>query len=56
MVQAPAPNHTIARGLAGSGLLAHIIVSKFDDHLLPYRQAALASFVLGAPDRKSHAH
>jgi transposase len=41
MVQAPAPNHTIARGRAGSGLLAHIIVSKFDDHLPLYRQAEI---------------
>jgi transposase len=41
MVQAPAPNHTIIRGRAGSGLLAHIIVSKFDDHLPLYRQAEI---------------
>ena len=41
MVQTPAPNHTIARGRAGPGLLAHIIVSKFDDHLPLYRQAEI---------------
>jgi transposase len=41
VVQAPAPNHTIARGRAGPGLLAHIIVSKFDDHLPLYRQAEI---------------
>ena len=28
---APAPDHAIARGRAGAGLLAHIVVSKFDD-------------------------
>ena len=31
VVQTPAPHHPIARGRAGAGLLAHIIVSKFDD-------------------------
>jgi transposase len=40
-VQAPAPHHPIARGRAGAGLLAHIIVSKFDDHLPLYRQAEI---------------
>ena len=40
-MQTPAPNHTIARGRAGPGLLAHIIVSKFDDHLPLYRQAEI---------------
>ena len=41
MVQAPAPHHTIARGRAGPGLLAHIVVAKFDDHLPLYRQAEI---------------
>lgn len=41
MVQTPAPNHPIARGRASSGLLAHIVVSKFDDHLPLYRQAEI---------------
>lgn len=41
VVQTPAPNHTIARGRAGPGLLAHIVVSKFDDHLPLYRQAEI---------------
>jgi transposase len=31
VLQTPAPYHTIARGRAGPGLLAHIMVSKFDD-------------------------
>ncbi len=33
VVAAPAPDHAIARGRAGAGLLAHILVSKYDDHL-----------------------
>jgi transposase len=41
VVQAPAPNHPIARGRAGAGLLAHIVVSKYDDHLPLYRQAEI---------------
>jgi transposase len=41
VIQAPAPHHPIARGRAGAGLLAHIIVSKFDDHLPLYRQAEI---------------
>ena len=39
VVAAPAPDHAIARGRAGAGLLAHIVVSKYDDHLPLYRQA-----------------
>ena len=41
VVQAPAPYHPIARGRAGAGLLAHIVVSKYDDHLPLYRQAEI---------------
>jgi len=41
VVQAPAPHHAIARGRAGAGLLAHILVSKYDDHLPLYRQAEI---------------
>jgi transposase len=41
VVSAPAPDHAIARGRAGAGLLAHIIVSKYDDHLPLYRQAEI---------------
>ena len=32
VVAAPVPDHAIARGRAGAGLLAHIVVSKYDDH------------------------
>ena len=38
IVQAEAPSRPIARGLAGPGLLAHVIVSKYCDHLPLYRQ------------------
>jgi transposase len=37
IVQPPAPSRPIPRGMAGPGLLAHILVSKFDDHLPLYR-------------------
>jgi transposase len=39
IVQAPAPSRPIERGLAGPGLLAHVLVSKYADHLPLYRQA-----------------
>ena len=38
MVQVPAPSRPIPGSIAGAGLLAHILVSKFDDHLPLYRQ------------------
>lgn len=38
MVQMPAPSRPIPSSMAGAGLLAHILVSKFDDHLPLYRQ------------------
>ena len=41
VVAAPAPDHAIARGRAGAGFLAHILVSKYDDHLPLYRQAEI---------------
>src|ERR1700724_2288546 len=41
VVAAPTPDHAIARGRAGAGLLAHIVVSKYDDHLPLYRQAQI---------------
>jgi hypothetical protein len=40
-VQAEAPTRPIARGLAGPGLLAHVLVSKYADHLPLYRQAEI---------------
>ncbi len=41
IVQAPAPSRPIARGLAGAGLLAHVLVSKYADHLPLYRQSQM---------------
>lgn len=41
IVQAPAPPRPIARGIAGPGLLAHILVSKYADHLPLYRQSQI---------------
>jgi transposase len=37
MVQMPAPSRPIPGSMAGAGLLAHVLVSKFDDHLPLYR-------------------
>lgn len=37
MAQLPAPSRPIPGGMAGAGLLAYVLVSKFDDHLPLYR-------------------
>ena len=39
--QAPAPERPIAKGLATAALLAHVIVSKYCDHLPLYRQSQI---------------
>ena len=39
--QAPPPTLPIERGRPGPGLLAHVLVSKYCDHLPLYRQAAI---------------
>ena len=41
IVQVEAPARPIARGLAGPGLLAHVLVSKYCDHLPLYRQSQI---------------
>jgi transposase len=41
IAQAPAPSRPIARGLPGAGLLAHVLVSKYADHLPLYRQSEI---------------
>src|ERR1700675_2842387 len=41
IVQAEAPSRPIARGVAGPGLLAHVLVSKYGDHLPLYRQSEI---------------
>lgn len=41
ITQAPAPSRPIARGMAGPGLLAHVLVAKYADHLPLYRQSGI---------------
>jgi transposase len=41
IVQAEAPSRPIERGVAGPGLLAHVLVSKYCDHLPLYRQSEI---------------
>src|SRR5271157_4040360 len=41
IVQAQAPSRPIERGIAGPGLLAHELVSKYCDHLPLYRQSEI---------------
>jgi transposase len=41
IVQAAAPTRPIERGIAGPGLLAHVLVSKYADHLPLYRQSEI---------------
>jgi hypothetical protein len=41
IVQEPAPNRPIDKGLAGPGLLAHVLVAKYADHLPLYRQSEI---------------
>ena len=62
VVQAPAPHHAIARGRAGPGLLAHIVVAKFDDHLCARGRATRDVDAVrlgwrdgGGPDASRHA-
>lgn len=41
IVQAPAASRPIDRGIAGPGLLAHVLVGKYANHLPLYRQAEI---------------
>jgi transposase len=41
IVQTPAATRPIARGMAGPGFLAHVLVSKYADHLPLYRQSQI---------------
>ena len=41
IIQAEAPSRPIERGLAGAGLLAHVLVSKYCDHQPLYRQSEI---------------
>ncbi len=40
-VQSPLPSRPIERGRPGPGLLAHVLVSKYADHLPLYRQSQI---------------
>jgi transposase len=41
ITQPPMPSLPVERGLAGPGLLAHVVVSKYCDHLPLYRQSGI---------------
>jgi len=41
IVQAPAPSRPVDRGMAGPGLLAHVLTAKYSEHLPLYRQAEI---------------
>jgi transposase len=41
MMQAPMPELPIPRGMAGPSLLAHVVITKFCDHLPLYRQSEI---------------
>ena len=41
IAQAPAPSLPVTRGRAGTGLLAHVLVAKYCDHLPLHRQAEI---------------
>jgi transposase len=41
ILEVPAPSRPIERGLAGPGLLAHVLVAKYADHLPLYRQSEI---------------
>ncbi|MHC2419537.1 transposase [Sinorhizobium meliloti] len=54
MVQLPAPSRPIPGSMAGAGLLAYILVSKFDDHLPLYRlNEIFARMGADIPDRRA---
>jgi len=41
LVQAPVPAHIIDKGIPTAGLLAHVLVAKYADHLPLYRQSGI---------------
>jgi transposase len=41
VVEAAAPNRPVERGIAGPALLAHVLISKYADHLPLYRQSEI---------------
>jgi transposase len=48
ITQGPAPSLPIRHGRAGAGLLAHVLVAKFCDHLPLYRQSEIYAQRRGA--------
>src|SRR5712671_553259 len=53
IVQAEAPSRPIERSIAGPGLLAHVLVSKYCDHLPLYRQSQIHARVGVELDRST---
>ncbi len=41
LIQAPVPAHVIDKGIPTAGLLAHVLVAKYADHLPLYRQSGI---------------
>jgi transposase len=41
LVQAPVPAHVIDKGIPTTGLLAQVLVAKYQDHLPLYRQEGI---------------
>ncbi|MCP1446610.1 transposase [Pseudomonas sp. GGS8] len=41
LIQAPVPAQVIDMGIPTAGLLAHVMIAKFADHLPPYRQESI---------------
>jgi transposase len=53
ITQAPAPSLPIRRGRATAALLAHVLVSKYCDHLPLYRQSEIYSRASVVPERST---
>jgi transposase len=51
ILQEPAPHRLIDKGLAGPGLLAHVLVAKYADHLPLYRQSEIYADWVGGASR-----
>lgn len=41
LIQAPVPAQVIDKGIPTAGLLAHVMIAKFADHLPLYRQESI---------------
>lgn len=55
MAQEPALSRPIPGSMAGPNLLAHVLVSKFDDHLPHYRQHEIGPMERQVKDRRRKA-